>query len=272
MTDTQTSGGRPRRVAFRCVAGLATLLTGLLTIGATEQLLGGALSGDERLAFLAHVPWLALCFCAGFAAMLWRPAAWPAAYQQVLAVAGTMYLGGALARENDPVFYGGFGVVLLSLGLLHPARSRLFRAGALGISPFLVPFALVSAAPLAMYAADVTRLGADAGPDDAFYTGIAATAMAVPAVMLVAGLHAPGWRLPAWVAGVSTVVLAGGSLLWPDGQASLGAPWAVTGVVAGVTFVAVAEAERRRAGRIVTRRDEPSLPSPAESSGVRTTP
>ncbi len=131
---TGTAAHRARTVAFYAVAGIATLLTTFLTIGSVLGLLE-ARGPDERIAFLAHLPWLGLCYTAAFAAMLWRPAQRPAAWQQAAATAVAMYLAGlVLAREADPVFYIGFGVVLLLTGLLHPARRALLRPGAAGIS------------------------------------------------------------------------------------------------------------------------------------------
>jgi hypothetical protein len=60
-----------RRIAFGAVAGLATLLTLFLTIGTVSSLVGPDQSAGDRLALLAHVPWLGLGWCAAFAALIW---------------------------------------------------------------------------------------------------------------------------------------------------------------------------------------------------------
>src|SRR4051812_17819200 len=122
LADDAVPAGRVRRIAFTVVAAIAAFLTGVLTIGSLGMIVGGerpdgaAMTSDDRLAFLAHVPWLALGWCAAFVALLWQAGRRPAAYQQAVAMLVGLYLGGiVLARESDPVFYGGFGVVLLSL-------------------------------------------------------------------------------------------------------------------------------------------------------------
>ena len=237
---------RTRSIAFYAVAGIATLLTGLLTVGAVAAVLGGGLSDDGMVAAVAHVPWLALCYCAAFASMLFHPARRPAAFQQALATAASMYVGGAITSVDDPVFFIGFAVVLLTLGLTHPARSALLRPGAAGISPVLVTLALVMAAPLALYSVRVGQIPNTDGPDGVFYTAIAATALTVPCVALVAGLRAAGWRLPLWVTGATLVVLCGASLAAPDAISAMPVWGAVVGVVGGALFVLAGEWESRR--------------------------
>lgn len=245
-----TVARRAKTVTFYVVAGIAALLTGLLTVGSTVELTSAS-DPDLRLALIAHLPWLGLCWCAAFAAMLRHPARRPAAYQQALATVVGLYVGGLLlARENDPIFYIGFGVVLILLYLLHPARRSLLRPGRQGISPLLVPVALVGAAPLTLYATRMLDLHTDGVADDGFYLGIAATALAVPCVGLVAGLRADGYRLPLWTAGLTLAVLCLGSLTQSSGVASMPTPWALAGVVGGAAFVALGEWERRHAAEI----------------------
>jgi hypothetical protein len=245
-TPARTPAQRARAVAFYAVAGLATALTAFLTVGSVLGLLEST-GPDNRIAFLTHLPWLALGYCAAFAALLYRPGARPAAWQQAAANALAMYLGGlVLAQESDPVFYVGFGTVLLLLALLHPDRRSLFRPGPAGLSPLLVPMALVAAAPLALYATRLLELHEGSGPDDAFYLGIAVSALSVPLIGLVAGLRAGGARLALWTAGVTLGVIGAASLIEPEGAAAMPA-WAAALALAGaVAFVAVGEWERRR--------------------------
>lgn len=249
VARTRTPVQWARTIAFYAVAGLATLLTALLTVGSVLGLLD-VTDPDERIAFLTHLPWLGLGYCAAFAALLRRPASRPAAWQQAAASAAAMYLGGlVLARESDPVFYIGFGVVLLLLAALHPERRSLLRPGRVGLSPLLLPMALVAAAPLALYATRMVELHEASGPDGAFYLGIAVTALSVPLIGLVAGLRAGGARLALWSTGLTLAVLCAASLVHPDAAAAMPA-WAATlGVVSGFAFVAVGEWERRRAQR-----------------------
>jgi hypothetical protein len=249
--------GRARRIAFTVVAAVAAFLTTVLTIGSLGLIVSGVrpdgadLTPDDRLAFLVHVAWLALGWGAAFVAMLWQASRRPAAYQQALAMLVGLYLGGlVLARENDPVFYVGFGVVLILLGALHPARRAVWRPGAEGISPVLVPLALLMAAPCTLYAIQLFDRQQVAGLDGPFFDGIALTALSVPLVGLVAGLRAPGWRLPLWVTGGMLFLVAGsGAAAEQPASAAPPAGWAVAGVVAAVAFVALGEWEAQRRPR-----------------------
>ncbi len=133
---TEHTAGRTRRIGFSALAAVAATLTGLLTIGSTEQLFSPDQTDGDRYAAFAHIPWLALGWCAAFAVMVRGAARRPAAMQQALAMLVGLYLGGlVLARESDPVFYLGFGTVVGLLVLLHPARPAVFRPGEPGVSP-----------------------------------------------------------------------------------------------------------------------------------------
>jgi hypothetical protein len=257
MTENRTSdaapAGRARRITFTVVAAIAAFLVAVLTLGSFGLIVGGErpdgvpLTPDDRLAYLVHVPWLALGWGAAFVALLWRAAHRPAAYQQALAMAVGLYLTGLLAREPDPIFYIGFGVVLLLLGVLHPARRSVWRAGPDGFSPVLLPIALLIAAPCTLYAVDMVGRAQQAGPDGPFFLGIATTAVAVPLVGLVAALRAPGWRLPLWVTGGTLFLLVGsGAAAEPVAPASPSTGWALAGVLAAVAFVGLGEWEAQR--------------------------
>ena len=262
MTETPvpdaTPAGRARRIAFTVVALLAAFLTSVLTLGSLGLIVAGEtpdgvpLTADDRLAFLVHVAWLALGWGAAFVASIWGAARRPAAYQQALAMGVGLYLVGlVLARENDPVFYVGFGVVLLLLGLLHPARRAVWRPGPGGVSPVLVPFALLLAAPCTLYAVDLVQQQREVGPDGPFLLGIATTALAVPLVGLVAGLRAPGWRLPLWVTGGMLFLLVGaGAAADPAASAAPSTGWTVAGLAAAAAFVAVGEWEAQRTAKV----------------------
>jgi hypothetical protein len=267
--------GRARRIAFRAVAAIAALLTCLLSFGPLGQIVAGTgpdgdpLTPDDRLALLVHVPWLALGWCAAFVALLWQAQRRIAAYQQAVAMLAGLYLGGlVLARESDPVFYVGFGVVVALLGLLHPARRAVWRPGTDGISPVLIPFALLLAAPCTLYAIDMVDRAAEAGPDGPFYLGIATTALSVPLLALVAGLRASGWRLPLWATGGTLALLVGtGVPADPAAPASPPVPWAFAGLVAAIALVAFGEWEAQRAVRLRRPAVEDGVPAPTSLAG-----
>jgi hypothetical protein len=263
--------GRARRIAFTVVAAIAAFLMAYLTIGSLGLLVSGAmpdgaqLTPDDRLAFLVHVPWLALGWGAAFVALIWQAARRPAAYQQALAMGASLYLGGlVLARESDPTFYIGFGVILVLLGVLHPARRAAWRPGAEGMSPLLIPFALLLAAPCTLYAVQMVHRFREGGPEAPFLLGIATTALAVPLVALAAGLRAPGWRLPLWAAGGLLFVLVGsGVAASPAAPASPPPGWAAAGLLAAIAFVALGEWEAARPARIARRTTEDPAPTMA---------
>ena len=261
MTENRTPdaapAGRARRIAFTVIAAIAAFLTLVRTLGSFGMIVGGArpdgapMGPDDRLAFLVHVPWLALGWCAAFIAMLWQADRRPAAFQQAVAMLAGLYLAGiVLARESDPIFYLGFGVVVLLLALLHPARRAVWRAGQEGISPVLVPFALLMAAPCTLYAIEMFDRARELGPDGPFLLGIGLTALSVPLLGLVAGLRAPGWRLPLWATGGTLALLVGsGAAADPAAPAAPPAGWAIAGLVAAVAFVGLGEWEAARRAR-----------------------
>jgi hypothetical protein len=242
VPSTHRPPGRARRTAFTAVAALATLLTLLLTVATVAGLFGAEASDGDRLATVAHLPWLALGWCAGFAAMLRGAARRPAAMQQAVAMLLGLYLTGmVLTGEDDPVFYVGFGVVVVALVLLHPARGEVFRPGAAGVSPWLLVLSLLGAGPLFVYAAALGGLARTAGADGPFYTGVAAAAVAVPLVGVVASLRAPGFRLAGWSAAAMLAGLGLGSLLYPA-PGALGGPESALALLGAAALAAATAA------------------------------
>jgi hypothetical protein len=115
----------------------------------------------------------------------------------------------------------------------------------------LVPFALLLAAPCTLYAVDLVQQQREVGPDGPFLLGIATTALAVPLVGLVAGLRAPGWRLPLWVTGGMLFLLVGaGAAADPAASAAPSTGWTVAGLAAAAAFVAGGEWEAQRTAKV----------------------
>ncbi len=246
---TEHRAGKARRIGFSALAAVAATLTGLLTVGSTEQLFAAEADGDRYAAF-AHIPWLALGWCAAFAVMVRGAAARPAAMQQVLAMLAGLYLGGlVLARESDPVFYIGFGVVVGLLVLLHPARAAVFRPGETGVSPLMIVLSLVALAPLVLYTVRLIELTESTNGEGPFYTGIAGAALSVPLVGLAASLRARGARLPGWTAAIMLAFVGLGSLAFDD-PGSLSPLRAVAALVGAVAFAAVTERDASRGPRV----------------------
>ena len=159
-----------------------------------------------------------------------------------------LYLGGlVLARENDPVFYIGFGVVVGLLVLLHPARAAVFRTGEPGVSPLMLVLSLVVLAPLVLYTVRLIDLTESTNGEGPFYTGIAGAALSVPLVGLAASLRARGARLPGWTAAIMLAFVGAGSLAFDD-PGSLSPLRAAAALVGAIAFAVVTERDARGRG------------------------
>lgn len=262
---TEHTAGRARRIGFSALAAVAAILTGLLTIGSTGELFSPGQSEGDRYAAFAHIPWLALGWCAAFVVMVRGTARRPAAMQQVLAMLAGLYLGGmVLARESDPVFYLGFGIVVGLLVLLHPARHAVFRPGEPGVSPLMLVLSLVALAPLILYAVRLIDLTESTTGESPFYTGIAGTALSVPLLGLAASLRARGARLPGWTAAIMLASVGVGSLAFDD-PGSLSPLWAVAALVGAFAFAFLTERDARQGGHRVENPGQSPKPDVTDS-------
>jgi hypothetical protein len=70
---------------------------------------------------------------------------------------------------------------------------------------------------------------------------MATLALAIAATLVVASLRAPGWRLPAWCAGLALAVFGFASVLYSDYASSVGQVWGTCAIAGAIVFVAVAE-------------------------------
>jgi hypothetical protein len=62
---------------------------------------------------------------------------------------------------------------------------------------------------------------------------------------LMAALRPPGWRLPAWSAGLSAILFGLASVANPGDASALNGYWSVLAIAWGIGFIVVAEASRR---------------------------
>jgi hypothetical protein len=140
----------------------------------------------------------------------------PAALQQALAVVGALLATMVLTLAPDPVTL----VLAFLIGggaLLSPARSLVTRRTAPASRP-LAGLAVVAAVPLVPYAlsaAAAQRQGSSLNAELAGYTGATVWALALLAVISVAAVRSPGWRLPAVSAAAAAAVMGVAGLLWP---------------------------------------------------------
>jgi len=62
---------------------------------------------------------------------------------------------------------------------------------------------------------------------------------------LVASLRPPGWRLPAWSAGLSAVLFGAASIANQGDASALNTYWSVLAIAWGIGFIMTAEVTRR---------------------------
>lgn len=237
--------GSKRIVAFYVVTALFGLLfTLMLTIMA--PVLPAALTGwFQPDAFGAHrfhetvaaiLLWLVPI---GLLLQFVRPAQRVGAMQQVVLV---------LLGLNLVILAGGYSfppmLIFLALALvvaaLHPARGQLLPAGVPDWRMFAL--ALLAAVPLLVYATEQIGLQRLAVPGDehgefGHWVLMAGYAAAIILLSVVAAFRRPGWRAPAWSAGLLAMVLGLASLVMPGQASASSALWAVLAVVWGVAFI-----------------------------------
>lgn len=216
---------------------------------------------DLTFAFLFLPP------IAGVLAQLRRPARnvaamWMALVPStalVLTLLLTLAIGSNVRALQPPWLTVAAGVLMATA--LHPAGGNLLRAfRAPRVSWPLLALTVAAAVPLALLAAANVGLQSSAGDEHAaagHYGFMAAFAFTVVAIGMLAALRPVGWRLPAWIAGLMSVLLGGASLIYPDASSSLAPLWALAAIGWGAGYLVSAEVVRAR-------QDPTVLVSPSE--------
>lgn len=226
---------------------IVTLAFGLgaaFVLGGLPALAGGMVSsGSHRVHDVGWGVFTGLVLAGGFFALVRRPGTKVAVLQQLAAAVVVFGICSALAEVVEPLTL----ILLVAVAvvwLLHPRRAELLAAGELKPLLALVALAaLARALPYALGQAELQRLAGSADPhaEALHYGGMAVAALVVPVTGLVAALGAPGWRVPAWCAGLGALVLGAVSVLAPDHASSLGIPWGLAALAAGGAWLALAE-------------------------------
>lgn len=155
-------------------------------------------------------------------------------------------LGVAVAGAATGFFFPPL-VVMLALGVIatvaHPAARDLVRPQA---RPCVLTLGLglvwlVAAVP---YAADNLMLQAGAPAADVHaefghWVAAAVIALLVPILAAVGALRGRGWRVPAWFAAITALLLGVASLGFPGHASSLGVGWGAAAIVWGIALAAV---------------------------------
>lgn len=252
---SQEGVGWKRRIGFYVTGGLF-LLVSLAFFGLMAGILTYAFTGWFQAAELGihqlHEILGSAFFWSFIAAMIFtvaRPAQTISALRQTVAVLAAFVV--ALMASLSETLMGPLVMTSLLLALavataaLHPARGELLRLHE-RVEVWLLGLTAVAAVPLLPYGLNQlqTQIGASPGDPHAavgHWTIMSGYALAIVIYGVLASLRSPGWRVPAWSAGILAVVFGAGSLLMPAQASSVGATWGAAAVVWGVLFVVVGE-------------------------------
>jgi hypothetical protein len=239
-------------LAFLILAGVLGVAFALPLFGWPSLVLGWFETGDRlvhRVHDLGYGVWAGIFMAVGFLSQLRAPERRIAGFQQVaLALVGQAIASALSGDGSFLLFVLGFAVLTAILGWLHPARERVIKRERPSV-PLLV-LAIAAAVPLTMYALDMaelqrTGLPGDSHVEERHWSTMAAMALSIWLVAAQAGLRTPGWRIPAWSAGLAAAVFGVASMVFPAYPGSVGTTWGVVALFGGAVFVAVAEWEAR---------------------------
>lgn len=166
----------------------------------------------------------------------------------ILAVVGVAALGTMLLSATLDPFTLPFVVLIGVLWLLRRGGGLIVPAGRSSLP--LVVLAVAAAIPLLAYAAgqaELSRLDRTS-EHAAFFHWVEASfiAAAVALLGLLAAVRPVAYRLAAWTAGVSLVVLGGASVVLGGYASAFDAGWGLAALVWGILLVAAAEWVVRR--------------------------
>ncbi|MEX0834107.1 MAG: hypothetical protein WD276_09605 [Actinomycetota bacterium] len=252
-----------RRIAFTVCVAVFGLGIGL-GFFALPSLIFGWFEGGERQIHRVHdIAWGitgGLIISVGFLAQLRRPERKVAAMQQVVLGVIAYFLAAILASDYDSEVLLGTLIFVAACAIairLHPAQGELFRHDE-GYSRVMLAVALVAAVPYFVFAlrmASYQRLGLPSDPHVELHhwSGMAAMALSLILVALLASVRTRGWWIPAWCAGLGSVVYGLASVLfakYPGTDVpypgSEGVIWGILAIVWGVAFFGATEWEVRR--------------------------
>ena len=185
----------------------------------------------------------------GVGLQLWKPARRQAPMLQALAVMVAFLVidlvSGSFSGEAVPIMVG---VVLLVL--LHPARDGFYRFNRPDVA--MTGLAIVAAIPGAFFVLDQVDLQRLDVPGDEHAEFGHWSAMAVFATLivlwgLIGSTDRTGWRITAWLVGISAAAYGVASLAFPLVASAAGTGWAIAAVAWGVAYVVLTERRARSA-------------------------
>ena len=277
--------GKARRIAFyvflvlfAVMHVLFNLMAGAVVGWFAEE---GAISHRVHLIVFG---WVFVLSFVGLVAQLRRPETKVSQMYQVLIALGAIVATTLIIdRLVEPVVIS-FLVLPLLLVALHPNRANLLHPST-NVSRTLMALALVASIPLVVDAFVQVRIGLDASrvapqiledidedlSDAEFekefnaaarretdsaeeaeqvahyghWSAMGAFNLIIAGLALVASLRAPGWRLPAWSAGLSAILFGVASIANQGDASALNGYWSLLAIAWGAGFILVAETTRR---------------------------
>jgi hypothetical protein len=161
-------------------------------------------------------------------------------------------LAGTIAGLASGDFVSGIWypapISIVLLWALHPSREAVTRPEGIDVPTLMLSVAaIVPAVAFFLTQAELQRNGVPSDPHWEFhhYSGMAATALALPLCGLAASLGTSGRALGATLVGVAGVVVGGGSLLLSDHVGALEPLWAWLALAWGVGMIAASRVPAR---------------------------
>lgn len=237
------------RLAFRIVAGVF----GVFTLATSVPFAIISFVDDEQDIHLIHnlsgAAVYGVLLGVGLIALAAGPESNAAMFQGLALAALGALIGGLLAGDLIEGLWFIVALVILVLFLLYPARAAFLRVGS--VRPVLLVLVAAAAIPLIAYAltqASLQANGSDLDPhvEAHHYGGQAAGSLMLLLFAVAPALGAAGWRLAAWLAGISMAIIALGSLAYGDHVSALDTSWAWLALAWAVAYVGVAEIAARR--------------------------
>jgi hypothetical protein len=176
-----------------------------------------------------------------------RPEAKSAAMQQALAVSFAWLVAEVNALNVDP-FVPSILVLVAVVTLMHPTRREVVRFEGRPSAP-LVIVAVAATVPLTWFTLHAAALQRNGSPLDPHvrmhhWTTMAGLGLAIAVTALLASVRSRGWRIPAWCAGLASIVYGAASVVYPTYAGASGRGWGALAIASGVAFIVVAEIER----------------------------
>jgi hypothetical protein len=255
MADEPLATPDPSRLRYRAfllALGLAVLLLALpmapfLVIPVAWPFLGEQLGAHQlHDVGVATLLWLLL---AGLLSQFRRTGEQVGGMQQTLLVVLVFLTATSIGRPGtllQPMILAFLAPI--PVALLHPARREVARVR-WRVDPWVAVPAVAAAVPLLAYARGQLALDASFIPVFAHgghWTTMAAVAASIPVVGLLAAGRPPGWRVPAWSAGLAAILFGAAFLALQHRPSSVGMGWSGMAVAWGLGFIVLSEVRGRR--------------------------